>query len=62
MGLTADGTRNFFSGNGIQKTYREAKAGNYGKAILSGIGDTLDIAGVIHLPKSGRKTVDSILN
>lgn len=62
IGLTADGARNFFSRNGVQKTYREAKAGNYGKAILSGIGDTLDIAGAMHLPKSGRKTVDGIMN
>lgn len=32
IGLTADGARNLFSKNGIQKTYREAKVGNYGKA------------------------------
>lgn len=45
MGLTVDGVRNFFSGNGVQKTYREAKEGNYGRAILSGIGDGLDVLG-----------------
>lgn len=43
IGLTVDGARNFLSDNGVQKTYREAKAGNYGKAVLSGIGDILDI-------------------
>jgi hypothetical protein len=40
-----------FSGNGVQKTYREFKAGNYGKATLSGIGDILDIVGGISLTK-----------
>ena len=51
IGLTADGARNLFSGDGIQKTYRETKAGNYEKAILSGIGDILDIVGGISLTK-----------
>ena len=42
-----------FSGNGVQKTYKEAKAGNYGKAVLSGIGDILDIGGSLGLLKRG---------
>lgn len=46
IGLTADGARNLFSKNGIQKTYREAKVGNYGKAALSGAVDILDLLGV----------------
>lgn len=53
IGLTVDGARNFLSDNGVQKTYREAKAGNYGKAILSGIGDILDIGGSLGLLKRG---------
>lgn len=52
-GLTVDGARNLLSGNGVQKTYREAKAGNYGKAALSGIGDILDIGGGVGLLKRG---------
>lgn len=59
IGLTADGARNLFSGNGIQKTYREAKAGNYGKAILSGIGDALNLGGIFSL---GNKTIPFIKN
>ncbi len=53
IGLTVDGARNFLSDNGVQKTYREAKAGNYGKAVLSGIGDILDIGGSLGLLKRG---------
>ena len=53
IGLTVDGARNLFSGNGVQKTYKEAKAGNYGKAVLSGIGDILDIGGSLGLLKRG---------
>lgn len=51
IGLTTDGIRNAFSKNGVQKTVREAKAGNYGKAILSGAGDVLDIVGGFNLSK-----------
>lgn len=49
IGLTADGIRNAFSDNGIQKTAREVQNGNYGKAILSGIGDAADIIGGANL-------------
>lgn len=51
IGLTADGARNLFSKNGIQKTYREAKVGNYGKAALSGAVDILDLLGGYNLSK-----------
>ena len=37
--------------NGIQKTYKEVKAKNYGKAILSGAVDTLDLLGGYGLAK-----------
>lgn len=46
-----DAARNLFSKNGIQKTYREAKVGNYGKAALSGAVDILDLLGGYNLSK-----------
>ena len=51
IGLAADGVRNFVGNNGIQKTYKEVKAKNYGKAILSGAVDTLDLLGGYGLAK-----------
>jgi len=51
IGLTIDGARNFFSDNGWQKTKRELVAGNYKDAILSGMGDTLDVIGSTSLTK-----------
>ena len=51
IGLTVDGARNFFSDNGWQKTKRELVAGNYKDAILSGMGDTLDVIGSTSLTK-----------
>lgn len=62
VGLTADGVRNSISNNGVQKTYREAKAGNYRKAILSGIGDMLDIGGGINLVRRSINTAKAINN
>lgn len=62
IGLTADGARNLFSGNGIQKTYRETKAGNYKKAILSGVGDILDTWGGVNLVRKSINTVKAINN
>ena len=52
---TIDGIRNFFSGNGVQKTFRLIKEGNYGRAALSGVGDTFDILGTGELINLGRK-------
>ena len=43
--------RELFSKNGIQKTYREAKVGNYGKAALSVAVDILDLLGGYNLSK-----------
>lgn len=57
--LTADGVRNAFSNNGIQKTIREAKAGNYKNAVLSGIGDVLDLGGGFNL---GKKLIPFVKN
>lgn len=51
VGLTVDGIRNISGNNGLQKTIREAKSGNYGKAVLSGIGDIADIVGGTSLTK-----------
>lgn len=51
IGSTVDGARNFFSDNGWQKTKRELGARNYNDAILSGIGNTLDVIGSISLTK-----------
>lgn len=50
-GLTADGIANLFTNNGVQKTYKEAKKGNYGKAALSGIGDILNVLGSLNFTK-----------
>lgn len=41
--LTADGVRNALSGEGVQKTYRLAKEGNYWGATKSGVVDALDL-------------------
>lgn len=51
--LTADGVKNTFSNNGVQKTYRLAKEGKYGRAALSGAGDVLDLAGGVGLAYKG---------
>lgn len=58
-GLTIDGIRNFASNNGVQKTIREAKTGNYGKAILSGVGDVLDVIGGLGLMKEGIRFINN---
>ena len=42
---TADGIRNLTTDNGISKTIRLTKNGDYGKAILSGLGDSMDLIG-----------------
>lgn len=41
-GLSLDGLRNLTTDNGVQKTIREAKAGNTWNAVKSGVGDVLD--------------------
>lgn len=61
-GLTADGAVNLFTDNGVQKTYKEAKEGNYGKAALSGIGDALNIMGTVHLPTSSTQAIKELIN
>ena len=53
VALTADGVRNALSNNGVQKTYRLAKEGKYGRAALSGAGDMLDFAGGVGLVYKG---------
>ena len=53
--LTADGVRNAFSDNGLQKTYRLAKEGNYWGATRSGVGDALDLWGGYNMFKKGLK-------
>lgn len=59
VGLTADGIRNVFGNNGLRKTIREAKSGNYGKAILSGAEDALNIVGGFNL---GKKIIPLVKN
>lgn len=44
-GLTVDGLFNLATENGVQKTIREAKAGNTWNAVKSGVGDALDLLG-----------------
>nr|DAE19975.1 MAG TPA: hypothetical protein [CrAss-like virus sp. ctYsL76] len=51
-----------FTDNGVQKTYKEAKEGNYGKAALSGIGDALNIMGTVHLPTSSTQAIKELIN
>lgn len=51
--LTADGVRNALSGEGVQKTYRLAKEGNYWGATKSGVVDALDLYGGYGLLKTG---------
>lgn len=43
--LTVDGVRNALSGEGVQKTYKLAKEGDYWRATKSGVGDVLDLLG-----------------
>lgn len=45
--MALDGIRNFVSNNGIQKTVRDIKAGNYWDAVKSGTADVLDLLGGI---------------
>lgn len=54
---TVDGIRNFFSGNGVQKTARLIKEGNFGRAALSGVGDAFDIMGTGQFVNLGRKII-----
>ena len=44
---SVDGIKNAFSDNGISKTARLIDEGRYGRALLSGVGDALDVAGGI---------------
>lgn len=55
VGLAADAAKNALSNEGIQKTWRLAKDGNYGRAALSGLGDILDLAGTADLIRIGSK-------
>ena len=51
--FTIDGVRNALSGNGVQKTYRLAKEGDYWGAAKSGVGDALDLWGGYNMFKKG---------
>ena len=53
--LTADGVRNALSGEGVQKTYRLAKEGDYWGATKSGVVDALDLYGGANLFKGVAK-------
>ena len=50
--LTADGVRNALSGEGVQKTYRLAKEGDYWGATKSGVVDALNLWGCYGLLKN----------
>lgn len=46
---SADGIRNAVSDNGVKKTAGLISEGNYGRAVLSGLGDAFDIVGGVGL-------------
>lgn len=56
--LTADGIRNAFSNNGIQKTVRLAKEGKSGRAVLSGLGDVADLAGFLDIASTTKRILN----
>lgn len=60
LGLTYAGLSNFFSPNGYQKTARLWDNGQYGRAVLSGVGDALDISPVPFNIIRGSKTVQGM--
>lgn len=60
--LTADGVRNALSGEGVQKTYRLAKEGNYLEATKSGVVDALDLWGGANMFKKGFNLVKQVVN
>lgn len=51
--LTVDGVRNALSGDGVQKTYRLVKKGDYWGATKSGAADALNLWGGFKLLKTG---------
>ena len=53
--FTVDGVRNALSGEGVQKTYRLAKEGDYWGATKSGVVDALDLYGGANLFKGVAK-------
>lgn len=55
-----DGTRNFFTDNGISKTIRLAKEGNTWGAIKSGTMDVLDLLGTADLLRMFNKGADAL--
>lgn len=55
--LTADGVRNALSGEGVQKTYKLAKEGDYWGAAKSGVVDALDLLGGYRLLKTGTRAL-----
>ena len=58
---TADGVKNLFTDDGIQKTIRAVQEGDTWGAIKSGIGDVFDVASIIDLPKgiNGMKNIEN---
>lgn len=56
--LTADGIRNAFSKNGVQKTVRLAKEGKTGRAVLSGLGDVADLAGFLDVASTTKRILN----
>lgn len=51
----ADGIKNFFSDNGVQKTYRKLKEGDLKGAGVSAVGDAFDLLGASELARVGYK-------
>ena len=49
--FTIDGARNLLSDNGVQKTYKLAQEGKYGRSVISGVGDIFDMLGTYNLIK-----------
>lgn len=60
VGLTIDGVRNVFSNNGWQKTKKEWNSNNYGRAILSGTSDVLDLVGGAGLLRRGYNVTKAV--
>ena len=56
--LTADGIRNAFTKNGVQKTVRLAKEGKTGRAVLSGLGDVADLAGFLDIASTTKRILN----
>lgn len=60
--LTVDGVRNALSEEGVQKTYRLAKEGDYWGATRSGVADALDLWGGANMFKKGFNLAKQVVN